>query len=358
MKRLRTSDLQAILDCAHALYGHDDFATFPQFLIELMPNVLPGAYTGYTEVDPLNRRIPRVYVTPFLDLEKWTPIFEPLVRQHPVIMYSQETGDGTAHQISDFLSQQEYHRLALYNDFYKTIGVEDQLSISLPAPTGSVIGLSISRDSWKFSERDREIMNALRPHLLQAYRNAAIKTQLADAARAAQDALNHLPVGVVKLDRNHRVKLITQPAQRLLKTYYGNNGALPEEITNYARSLAGVPGPPLTIRRDRSHLIVQTLAPDGTTGELTLLLSDHPSAPPKPATARARYFGLTAREAEVLDWLAEGKSNSEIAIILSISPRTVQKHLEHAFEKLSVESRSAALLRLLEPMEQNWGGSR
>jgi DNA-binding CsgD family transcriptional regulator len=51
---------------------------------------------------------------------------------------------------------------------------------------------------------------------------------------------------------------------------------------------------------------------------------------------------LTAREAEVLVWLAAGKSNRDISDILGISPRTVNKHLEQIFAKLGVENRSAA----------------
>lgn len=51
---------------------------------------------------------------------------------------------------------------------------------------------------------------------------------------------------------------------------------------------------------------------------------------------------LTPREREILRWLSEGKRNAEIALILGISTRTVGKHLEHLFEKLGVETRTAA----------------
>ena len=59
-------------------------------------------------------------------------------------------------------------------------------------------------------------------------------------------------------------------------------------------------------------------------------------------------LGLTSREAEVLLWLAQGKSNSEIATILSMSEGTVKKHLQHVFEKLGVESRNGATMCALE----------
>jgi DNA-binding NarL/FixJ family response regulator len=54
-------------------------------------------------------------------------------------------------------------------------------------------------------------------------------------------------------------------------------------------------------------------------------------------------LGLTAREAEVLMWISRGKTNRDIGQILENSPRTVNKHLEHIFEKLGVATRSAAV---------------
>jgi DNA-binding CsgD family transcriptional regulator len=59
----------------------------------------------------------------------------------------------------------------------------------------------------------------------------------------------------------------------------------------------------------------------------------------------AEYFselGLTTREGEVLSWLSKGKTNRDIAQILGLSPRTVDKHLEQIYAKLGVENRTAA----------------
>jgi DNA-binding NarL/FixJ family response regulator len=55
-----------------------------------------------------------------------------------------------------------------------------------------------------------------------------------------------------------------------------------------------------------------------------------------------RSLALTHREAEVLLWIAQGKSNRDIGEILKLSPRTVNKHLEQVFAKLGVENRTAA----------------
>jgi DNA-binding NarL/FixJ family response regulator len=59
-------------------------------------------------------------------------------------------------------------------------------------------------------------------------------------------------------------------------------------------------------------------------------------------------LGLTPRAAETLLWVAQGKTNMDIATILGISESTVKKHLLEIFDKLNVETRSAATLRALE----------
>lgn len=53
-------------------------------------------------------------------------------------------------------------------------------------------------------------------------------------------------------------------------------------------------------------------------------------------------LGLTPREAEVLTWIAQGKSNYEIGVILSVCTGTICKHVEHILAKLNVENRTTA----------------
>lgn len=63
-------------------------------------------------------------------------------------------------------------------------------------------------------------------------------------------------------------------------------------------------------------------------------------------------FGLTAREAEVLLWIARGKANKDIGEILGLSPRTVNKHLEQIYVKLGVENRASAAVKAAEAMSE------
>ncbi len=63
-------------------------------------------------------------------------------------------------------------------------------------------------------------------------------------------------------------------------------------------------------------------------------------------------LGLTPREADVLFWVAQGKANAEIGMILEMSVGTVKKHMEHILPKISVENRSAAALRAIEALNE------
>ena len=65
-------------------------------------------------------------------------------------------------------------------------------------------------------------------------------------------------------------------------------------------------------------------------------------------SALREHFQLTDREAEVLFWIAKGKTNREIAQILAMSPRTVNKHLEQIYRKLEVDNRTSAAAVCLE----------
>ncbi|MEP7015160.1 MAG: helix-turn-helix transcriptional regulator, partial [Verrucomicrobiota bacterium] len=66
------------------------------------------------------------------------------------------------------------------------------------------------------------------------------------------------------------------------------------------------------------------------------------SAQPSIGGKQLALLGLTQREAEVLFWISEGKSNHDIGIILGAATRTICKHVEHIFSKLNVENRTAA----------------
>lgn len=70
-------------------------------------------------------------------------------------------------------------------------------------------------------------------------------------------------------------------------------------------------------------------------------------------TVLKNYFGVTKRESEVFLWLAKGKTNREIAQIIGMSPRTVNKHLEQLFKKLSVDNRTSAAAMAIQCLQKS-----
>lgn len=65
------------------------------------------------------------------------------------------------------------------------------------------------------------------------------------------------------------------------------------------------------------------------------------------STTAIEVSGLTKREAEILSWVAKGKTDADVATLCNLGVRTVQKHLEHIYQKLGVETRTAAAQRAL-----------
>jgi len=108
------------------------------------------------------------------------------------------------------------------------------------------------------------------------------------------------------------------------------------------------PGHQLPLPDDARGLRLEFLARVGSEEILLRLVQSRPQSD---ATDLLReQFEVTNREADVLLWIANGKTNREIAQILEMSPRTVNKHLEQVFRKLGVENRTsaaAAAIRLL-----------
>jgi DNA-binding NarL/FixJ family response regulator len=80
----------------------------------------------------------------------------------------------------------------------------------------------------------------------------------------------------------------------------------------------------------------------GRSGAGAVLVRVTQASGASPTAVLSQALGVTEREAEVLGWLARGKSNRDIADILGLSPRTVTKHVEQIFAKMGVENRTAA----------------
>ena len=149
--------------------------------------------------------------------------------------------------------------------------------------------------------------------------------------------------------RHFRSKYRLLRAEQWVERYFPGRRAgpdrLPEAVGDWmAREEAGLragddaprPREPLVVQGRGTRLVVRLIS---EAGRSLLVLEEQP----RQISRRAlEAHGLTRRETEVLAWVAEGKTNPEIAAILGLSPRTVGNHLARIFARLGVETRTAA----------------
>lgn len=172
-----------------------------------------------------------------------------------------------------------------------------------------------------------EVMARLATHV----RNARV-------VRLAQEAVDVAGLGTVLLDSLGRVAWRSPQAMVWLAQSFGADAAANDHAAQWLVK-ARQDGLATATQPGGGRLLARHLG-QGSLGESMLLLSPAPAD--QPVAQHLRDVALTPRETEVLSWLAKGKTNRDIADILGMSHRKVNKHLEHVFEKLGVETRTAA----------------
>lgn len=158
--------------------------------------------------------------------------FDRHFHEHPLVRFHAYQGGRVPQRISDSVPFEQFRCTALYNDYYRRIRIDHAMALPIYVRDGLLVSFVLNRTRRDFTDRERALLEVLRPHLAKIY-------------------------------------------QRI-----------------------------------------------NTVGQ------------------------LTARETEVLRWVAAGKSDAQIGAILRISARTVQKHLQNIYDKLGVESRTAAAMRV------------
>lgn len=224
--------LRAALDLLGAMNESAlDKRVFAQLGVEQLPQLVASEFTTLSICHLASGRR-EVFGLPAGALsEQDRAAFDRHFHEHPLVRYHAYQGGRGTQRISDSLPIEQFRRSALYNDYYRRIRIDHAMALPIYVRDGVLVSFVLNRTRRNFTDRERALLDVLRPHLARVY-------------------------------------------QRL-----------------------------------------------------------------------NRLGGLTAREAEVLRWVAAGKSDAQIAAILHISARTVQKHLQHSYEKLGVESRTAAAMR-------------
>lgn len=275
-----------------------------------------------------------------------------LRHENPVYMArlrKQLDGPG---QATDFVDRGEFEQTRSYNEVWRKVGIRQVLNYMNPGRYG--FDLVAARSSSKpFEESDAMILTMIARNL------EAATTRLLRANRGL------LPVGdelreVMTFDwficdTQGRTLRTDSTASQSMKTCLGSEAAvdhLPERwLNDLTRRAAGGPAGTQYYVRDGKQLSVHIAPIHGVPDEFSVgfVTRIAPQAAHDPLSSTTlQRFGLTHREAEVTRWLAEGKTNPEIGIILGISALTAKKHVENVLHKLGVETRTAAVRRVME----------
>jgi DNA-binding CsgD family transcriptional regulator len=226
--------LRAALDLLGAMNESAlDKASFARLGVERLPQLVASEFTTLSICHLASGRR-EVFGLPAGALSaEDRAAFDRHFHEHPLVRYHAYQGGPSTQRISDSLPLAEFRRSALYNDYYRRIRIDHAMALPIYVRDGLLVSFVLNRTRRDFTDRERALLDLLRPHLAKVYRRMS------------------------------------------------------------------------TVGR------------------------------------------LTAREAEVLRWVAAGKSDAQIGAILRISARTVQKHLQNVYDKLGVENRTAAVNRVL-----------
>ena len=162
----------------------------------------------------------------------------------------------------------------------------------------------------------------------------------AQVSRMVRDALDVAGLGVVLVDGLGRIAWRSPKASRaLLSLHEGGADYATNKLQQALQAVLQATGASVDCKDTTPRMSLRNMG-QTSTGETLVLLETERAV--SAIESRLKHAALTARETEVLSWIAKGKTNRDIAEILSLSHRTVNKHLEHIYQKLGVETRAAA----------------
>jgi DNA-binding CsgD family transcriptional regulator len=304
---------------AEELGGNDPF---PPPVLKQLGRLIPAEWIGYEERDFVGKRCLGQYA--HADFEPESIAYD--LQDDPLLRHVLD-GHFNATRLNDLLSHNALRQTRYYDQVLARLGITDMLGVAIPSPSSHAKRFVLDRYGGYFSKRDRTVLECLQPHLGRLWRAAQTRRRLRAATVSLEWASEQDARGVILLASDGRVDFASPPARRLIREYFGApyETELPIALCEWLESGA----PTFHVRLDDRHITVDR------SGDALLLEEGHDE------------LALTPREREILNRLARGTTNAEIAEALWIAPTTVRKHLENIYAKLGVHTRTAAVARFL-----------
>jgi DNA-binding CsgD family transcriptional regulator len=244
-----------------------------------------------------------------------------------------EIPKGRIALLSDRITHRQFSQTDLWNEAYIHLRGKNQIMLGGEIETNRYFCLSCNRLGRDYSTHERELGRFVQSRLTRLIQFQARR----DHASQTLHILQQTSAAFLVIDAQAQLLELSDAALHMLSVSgkpaldHPLLAELSQQLTNQVR-----PGSMTTHRIEDLNACM--LRPSAAGAAFVIL----GSGPGPVITAESK---LTARESEIFHWIGQGKSNGEIAILLGISARTVEKHCENLFGKVGVENRlSAGLL--------------
>ncbi len=336
MRTLAEGDVTEVASVAAELAAIDDAEPFPVAVLARLATLVGSRDVTYTELD--RGREAFLYeawwddgvgggsARPEADRHSDT-LWWRLRHQHPIRAYRERTDDWTSTRLmSDFVSLREFRRTEIWNELYRDRQCNHWIGVGLRQSRTTQTQMFIfTRERLDFRERDRLVLDLLQPHLQRRYERAQAAAEAADALATFTEQDNGDTGRLIICSRGGTIEFASKQARRTLGKYFESAaGRLPASVSSALHR-----GDPVSVNRGEQRL---TLRSTSSAGLLVVVLSEED----------LRLKRLTPRQRTILEHVATGATNAQIAAGLAISPATVGKHLEQIYQRLDIHTRTAA----------------
>jgi DNA-binding CsgD family transcriptional regulator len=261
------------------------------------------------------------------------------IHDHPLGSYwGSSVKPPPVFHLRQLVTMDAWTRTDHFNGIAKPMGFNDQLAI-VGQDRPALVVITLLRDSV-FCAQERLLAKLLQPHFVAAWRRVRTIDSLAPGSG---------PLRIILASNLHPISL-SVPVRQVLRAYFPRwlgDSHLPANVASWvARSAADLRLKPalqplraLSTEGTRGRLLIRFF-PEEQSGLIHLIITEVPAVP---NFLRLKHIGFTARECEVMHWIAKGKRDSEIAAILGAAPKTVSKHVEHVLQKFRASNRTSAV---------------
>jgi DNA-binding CsgD family transcriptional regulator len=345
---LASEDWERINGCLLRLYRELDTERHARVMLEILNDLVPADSTVLNYFKPPHEltciTLPERFVT-----DEQVALVAKYGHQSPYGAYYVATQDASWKMTTDFMPAEEFHKLDIHRFALGPLGINYQIGGILAVMDDTCHIITIHRTHQNFTEREREILNTLHPHLVTSYVNALACSQARDSVAQIKAVVDTAPGAYAYFDASGKAAWMQDKAGAWLREFFNDevktSRNIPHSIDLMLDESAREGGAP------------KQLVKTGPTENLTVCLGSSAVGgwilrlERKPNTPAPRYRSLpqfSDRKNDVLKWMVEGKRNGEIATILGLSSRTVEKHVQDILTELRVENRATAIIRAME----------